>query len=178
MNVLNTITATGLLIIAVVFAYTLYAFTSPDMQVRAEPAVATDASADSEDSSWWWFRRRERGPERWCRNRADHWVEEAAEHVNEHLTLNAQQKTSFSAVTASIQTASQAVSEACVTNATGWDEKTAPARFEAIENLSFALVNGFKDVRVSFDGFYDDLSADQKVEMDKLLSRRGHHHWH
>lgn len=175
MTVRNLLISFIFLSLSIALSFSLFAVANPSAAYAANNGIR----ADTQHLQLAWHSRDNRGIARLCREPSSRWAKHGAEHIEDELSLTADQKAALAVVTEKLNALTAAVYKACTTNVSDTANASAPDKLAVIESMTEAALNAMKDVRQAFASFYATLDADQKAQVDDFFQhgrRRGW--WH
>ncbi len=178
MTLRNAFMSLFFLCLSVAISFSVFAIANPSA-AQAEEIVGATSNVDARYVTPVWHSRENRGIARLCREPSSRWTRHGAEHIEDELSLTAQQKAALGKVTEKLNALTAAVYKACTTNVSATVDASAPEKLAVIEGMTEAALTAMKEVRVAFADFYATLDADQKAQVDDFLQhgkRRGW--WH
>ena len=178
MTLRNAFISLFFLCLSVAISFSVFAIANPSA-AQAEEIVGAASNVDTRYVTPVWHSRENRGIARLCREPSSRWARHGAEHIEDELTLNTQQKAALGKVTEKLNALTAAVYKACTTNVSATVDSSAPEKLAVIEGMTEAALTAMKEVRVAFAEFYATLDSDQKAQVDDFFQhgkRRGW--WH
>lgn len=176
MTIRNFLISFLFLSLSVALSFSLFAIANPS---KAAPVAASAQGVEAGLVHSAWYSRENRGIARLCREPSSRWAQHGAEHIEEELSLTADQRTALDGVTQKLNALTAAVYKACTANVSETADAPAPEKLAVLEGMTQAALTAMSDVRRAFASFYATLSSDQKSQVDDFLQhgkRRGW--WH